>query len=326
MANIDVSIVMCTHNRAAMLRDALDSLMGQQTDGRFTYEIVLVHTASPDGTLSVIDQARQRSHVPIVDVHEPRPGQVVARNVGLETARGKWIAHFDDDQVAEPDWLKELLALARDKNVKSVGGALYLRLPDGCRRKLRPDCRRALGESVDWTTARAYTRNEGPGTGNQMVHRSVFEVVGKYDESFSLRGYDTDMYRRIREAGFDSWFAPRAIAYHVTPAERLDEEYFRETSLHNGWLFARRDRVEWGAAATVALMCARFAKMALIGVPRLAWARLTGDREQMLEGRVRLWRAEGYTRNVLYESQPRLFRQQAFFSRYEFRAEKRMAT
>ncbi len=320
MAEIDVSIVLCTHNRAAMLRDALDSLAAQDTENRFTYEIVVVYTGGNDGTLDVIEAVRANAPIPVRGVLQPHKGQVVARNRGLADARGQWIANFDDDQLAEPVWLKELMALAKEKNARSVGGAMRLKLPEGCHRTFTHACERILGASVDWDTPRLYTRTEGPGSGNQLLHRSVFDQVGVYDEAYTLRGYDTDLYRRIREAGIESWFAPKAMAYHVIPPERLTDEYFRETSLHNGWMFTRRDLEARGAANTLALAGARLAQAACLNLPRLLKARIAQRSDLVLDARARLWKTEGYVRSTLYATAPQLFRQRRFFSHFEFRA------
>lgn len=322
MEIVDVSIVLCSYNRPEMLRDALQSLVAQETNGSFRYEIVIVYGGEVAPTVDVVNEVAQQTEVPIRAIHEPRPGQVIARNRAIEEAQGAWLAHFDDDQIADPSWLKELLATAGDHKVLVVGGAVLLKLPERCDRQLAPHCQRLLGSSVNWDTVRPYTRKQGPGTGSELIHRSVFDDVGMFDESFQLRGYDTELYRKMREAGFEAWFTPRAIAYHVTPASRLEEEYFRETALHNGWSFARRDFLEWGIAKTAAVGALRLGQSALWHFPRLIISRLFRLHEDAMAWRSRLWHTEGFIRCVLYELAPKVFAQRQFFSRYEFRPEK----
>ncbi len=245
------------------------------------------------------------------------PGRVTM----VERSLWQRLRNLDDDQIADHCWLKELMATAREKDSRVVGGALYLKFPHGCQPELSWQCRRMLGESVHWGQVRPYTRKEGPGTGSLLVHRSVFEKVGRFDESFTLRGYDTDFYRRVREAGIDAWFTRYAVAYHVTPHSRLEDEYFKETSLHNGWHFARRDLLEFGQVKTVALLVARLGQATVLHVPRWLIARLSGSKAAVLTARVRLWRTQGYTRSALHWIAPRFFSQRRFFSKYEFRAD-----
>src|SRR2546421_689464 len=106
---LDVSVVVCTYNRAALLRDALASLGVLQTDGRFRYEILVVDNASSDETPAVIEEEAARSPVPMRGVREARPGVACARNRGVQETAAPWIAFFDDDQIADPGWLAELL-------------------------------------------------------------------------------------------------------------------------------------------------------------------------------------------------------------------------
>lgn len=322
MSAVDVSILMCTHNRAAMLRDAIASLVSQQTEGKFTFELLIVHSGAAE-TINVIEEARKAGPVPVRAAFQEHRGISVARNRALAEARGEWLAWFDDDQLADPTWLKALLDIAIEKNCKSTGGVRLLKLPENCTRHLTKACRRALGESEIWPEARAYNPKEGPPGGSHLLHRSVVEMVGDYDEAFGLRGEDTDLYRRICKLGIVSWYTPHSICHHMIPPDRLTREYFQTTALHDGWAFAQRDRRKKGAAMMAGAAIARVGQAACINMPRLAKARLAGDQESILDAEIRLWIAEGFTRSSLYSLAPNFFRQTRFFSRYEFRPERR---
>jgi len=318
----DLSIVMCTYDRIAMMRDALESLVRQQTEDRFSFEVVVVH-AGKEGSRETIEEIARRAAVPVRAIHVKTPGQVAARNAGLAAARGAWIANWDDDQIADSRWLVELWNLAHEKNSPSVGGSLELKLQGECPLHLTPLMRRMLGATVPWDSPQPYTRQEGPGSGNQLLRRDVFERVGMWSESFTLRGYDTDLYRRIRAAGIESWFTPTAKGWHVIPAERLTEEFFRETALHNGWSFARRDMLERGRAVVMVFAVARLIKAALNCGRGTVRSWFGSKKPTTLDGRIYCWRAQGYLRSVLYWTSPRLFPQRGFFARYEFRPEEK---
>ncbi len=107
-----ISIVICTCNRAEMLRECLESLIIQEHEG-FDIEIVVVNNGSTDATAEAIESCSRHSAIPLRGVFEGRRGQVQARMAGLAAARGEWIANFDDDQIAEPDWLQNLFDIAR---------------------------------------------------------------------------------------------------------------------------------------------------------------------------------------------------------------------
>src|SRR5262249_39190598 len=142
---IDVSVVICTYNRDHFLREALASIKALATDGSIRHEIVVIDNASTDHTSQVIAEAARDSPVPLRGVYEPKPGIGPARNGGIQEAGGKWIAFFDDDQVVDPQWLNQLLAMAREKGVRCVGGGNRLRLPPGGTYHLGPEMRGVLG-------------------------------------------------------------------------------------------------------------------------------------------------------------------------------------
>src|SRR3954468_11042929 len=82
----DISIVVCTHNRANMLADALISLCRQQTEDRFRCELIVIDNASTDDTAEVVAHLADVCPFPLRYVYEPRAGIVPARNRGVQEA------------------------------------------------------------------------------------------------------------------------------------------------------------------------------------------------------------------------------------------------
>ncbi|MGD0897232.1 MAG: glycosyltransferase family A protein [Thermoguttaceae bacterium] len=317
----DCSIIVCTYNRADMLRDALASLVTQETDGWFGYEVVVVDNASTDDTAAAIAEAAARSSVPLRGVVERQGGIAYARQRGIQEARGQWFAFFDDDQVADRRWLLELMTMARRRKIRCVGGAVHLRLPQDCRRELAPICRALLGESVDMPAPLRYGRKVAPGCGNLLVHRSVFQEVGGFDLSLDEAGEDTDLFRRIRAAGIEAWYTPRAVVEHVIRPARLCEASLRLTAWRVGGHVARREHAEYGRLALSMLTLARTAKtMVASPLGRLS-AGLRRDREAAAGARCAEALALGYLRGALQLIAPRLFHQETLVSRLAFRAD-----
>src|SRR5688572_12728930 len=104
---IDVTVVVCTFNRADMLRNALISLLKLETEAQFRFEVLVVDNNSTDHTAEVVAQLAQDASAPLRYVREVRQGHASARNRGIQEARGDWIASFDDDQLADARWLIE---------------------------------------------------------------------------------------------------------------------------------------------------------------------------------------------------------------------------
>jgi glycosyltransferase involved in cell wall biosynthesis len=282
MKNPDISVVVCTQNRAGMLREALASLFDLATEERFTYEIVVVDNGSTDETPQVISEAARASKNSLRGVSEPQKGIVPARNRGIREARGRWVAFFDDDQLADPWWLVELWQLAEEKHCRVVGGAVHLKLPKGCRRQLDPTVRMLLGEAQLADHPVRYGGRLTPGCGNLMIERSVFDEVGVFERTVSGRGEDTDLFSRIERANIDAWYAPTAVIHHLTPDERLQATYLLRLARNMGEGIAQRQVEQYGRWRFALLCVAKAARLVAVQYPLAVLSRLRADQEGSL--------------------------------------------
>jgi len=307
MPNPDISIVVCTYNRAALLPAALRSLYALTTDGKFTYEVLVVDNASTDATPAAIAACAAESSSPLRGVHEARKGVVHARNRGVQEARGQWIAFFDDDQLADPRWLAELYAMAEHRQLRAVGGAVHLKLPAGCDRDLAPMCRMLLGESVWSVQPFAYTKRIGPGAGNLMLHRSVFDEIGGFNVAVGSRGEDTELFLRAHAAGIEAWYVPSAIVLHVIPSERLETPFLAKLSERMGAGIANLEHSELGAKRFRPRYLAKTARTMFLHWPRMLLAKWRGQREAALGLECQLAVGRGFSRagrELLKQYQP----------------------
>jgi glycosyltransferase involved in cell wall biosynthesis len=281
MADPDISIVVCTQNRADMLCGALASLYELATNG-FTYEIVVIDNGSKDHTPQVIAAAAGESKHPLRGLCEPEKGIVPARNRGICESRGRWIAFFDDDQLADSRWLAELYDGVKAKRCRVAGGSVLLHFPDGCTRRLDPTVRMLLGEAKLSNEPRAYGGRLTPGCGNLIIERSVFDEVGVFERTVDGRGEDTDLFSRIERAGIASWYFPNAIVHHLTLPERLTDQYLLSLARRMGAGVAARQEAQLGQFRFAAMWTAKAVRFAVIQVPQLGIAALRGDREAAL--------------------------------------------
>lgn len=320
-AAVDITVVICTYNRAKVLPLALDSLVNQQTGGAFTYDIVIVNDSSTDETPDVIAAVQAASSVTLHPVLATGQGVAAARNLGWQSAQGEWIAYTDDDQVNEPNWLLALWNLAQKHNAKCVGGAVHLRFDEPPTMPLTWVTKSMLGfkEHPEKQITRLM---DCPGTGNVMFHRSVFEKVGGFDNGLHWGGEDAELMVRVLDAGITVWFTPESVVHHLIPPYRVQESYFRWCSLRVGVALAEVDVRTRGKAKLAVLCLARIAQALLKNMPQLLLARMKGDEATLLEKRCVLWRCGTYTRATLYLIAPALFPQKAFFESLSFRGER----
>ena len=319
MSRPDITVVVCTYNRAEMLRDALNSLICQDTGAQFSYEVVVVDDASTDGTPKVVREAAERSPTPIRYVRATGKGIACARNKGIKETSTDWIAFFDDDQVAELDWLKELFVCAIQTGAQVIGGPVLPYLSDEEAHKASPLCRAMLHRTDGGRMPHKCGRKTFPGCGNMLVKTAVFQTVGQFDELLSRGGQDIEFGVRFRRAGLQAWLTPNAVAHHPVPAYRLQKGYSIWHSLRVGDTLAYTDFREWGLAGTLIACVARIVQASFINFPLMLLAYVSENRAEVIGRQCLLLRAWAYLRESLYLVSPRLFSQETYFSHLTMR-------
>ena len=292
MAKPDISVIVCTYNRADWLREAIESLTKLETEG-YTYEVLVVDNASSDNTPEVVKQAADNAACVIRYVREAEPGVSFARNRGLEESEATWIAFFDDDEIAESDWLLQLMKAAKEQDVKIVGGGVRLKLDEGSDRKLQPWVRVMLG-CTETMGPQMYDGKRVPTTGNMLIHTEIFEKIGMFRTDLVEGGEDTDVYHRARKIGYEAYHAPEALTHHQIPPFRIEPKYLRSTSMRMGSHIARREFEQYGMLKFFFVATARLAKTMLVYIPKLLLAKLGGDKEAVLEKNCYWWMWKGY--------------------------------
>jgi glycosyltransferase involved in cell wall biosynthesis len=286
----DVSVVVCTYNRADFLRQTLASLL-QQTLKSKCYEIIVVDDGSSDHTAEAVEDVRRGARIDIRYIRQANSGIGNARNRGYREARAPWVAYIDDDELASEHWLSELLDTAEATSADCVGGPSILRVlgnPD-----IQPvgTIGMLLGQNPCMVTAsrnmsllqrlRArITRLNVPGGGNVLVRKALLERLGGFRP---LRhGEDLDFFRRAVQEKAGLATAHQAIIYHLTPAERLTSRALYSEADRGGRAQATIDRAEFGVIRPCGVAALRIAHMIAFTIPALVWHRLMGNRSHVV--------------------------------------------
>jgi glycosyltransferase involved in cell wall biosynthesis len=120
-----LSIVVPVFNVAPYLREGLQSLL--QEDFVQPYEVILVDDCSTDDSLAICREFSAR-HPDIFRLIETaaNAGVSVARNTGLELARGRYLMFFDPDDILPAATLNHMCRAAEDYSADIVKGNLVL--------------------------------------------------------------------------------------------------------------------------------------------------------------------------------------------------------
>ena len=105
-----VSVVIPAYNVARYIGETLESVLAQTFTG---YEVIVVNDGSPD--TEDFEQAIEPYLSRIRYLKQENRGASVARNTGLQAARGEFIAFLDADDLWLPNYLEEQMKFIRER-------------------------------------------------------------------------------------------------------------------------------------------------------------------------------------------------------------------
>jgi N-acetylglucosaminyl-diphospho-decaprenol L-rhamnosyltransferase len=261
----DVSVSLVNTNSRDLLLACLESLRGADA------EIVVLDNASEDGSAAAV-----RERFPDVRVIEQRrrAGFGANHNTVIRATTGRYVFVLNEDTTSE-DWGFERMVAHLDAHPRVAALAPRLVYPDG-----RPQAsawrfpsppaavlglltlgRSGIVESggsetrdVDWAMAAAI-----------LLRREALDEVGLFDEGFFIYSEETDLCRRLRDAGWRTQYFPSVTVVHHEsqfssgiPERRINEMW---RGRHRYW---RKHHSRVGAGVAAACTGAQYAVRGLL--------------------------------------------------------------
>lgn len=199
MSSPRVSVVLPTYNRATLLEKAIESVLSQTFE---EYELIIVDDASTDETSEVV-RSFDDDRITYIR-HEANQHGAVARNTGIDTASGEYVAFLDDDDEWYPTKLEKQCRKIDDSDDEVALIYCWSEVYDGDElvNVREPELRGDIFEQT-------LTRNPIGGTPTLFVRRNVLQEIGGFDESLR-RGQDSDLVRRITKGNHVD-YVPEAL-------------------------------------------------------------------------------------------------------------------
>src|SRR5690349_7148849 len=122
--SVDITVIVCTHNRCQGLAKSLDSIAASIVPNSLDWEILVVDNNSSDDTAKIVHDVCNRYPRRFRYVFEPNEGLSNARNAGIKQAKGNIIVFTDDDLTVAPTWLGNLTAKLHDGRWAGAGGRI----------------------------------------------------------------------------------------------------------------------------------------------------------------------------------------------------------
>jgi len=179
MNNMELSIIICTYNRAKLLAKCLDSIAGQSISTG--YEVIVVDNNSQDNTFDTVMQ------YDFIDglryLREEHQGLSYARNAGCLYAVGKYLLYIDDDCLLPAEYIANVLAALKDYSPDIMGGPIYpwYDSPKPKWFKDEYEIRKYENESGFSTTCPV-------SGGNYIIRKNVLIELGMFDVTLGMKG------------------------------------------------------------------------------------------------------------------------------------------
>lgn len=234
---LDVSVLICTRDRSAMLEGCLDSVLGCSPAPA---EVIVVDQSRDEATRLAVSR-RQGGAVPVRYLRGIGTGLSRAKNQGIADGTAAVIAFTDDDCRVDPGWLEALTEPIRSGAAEAVVGRT---LPE-----------RSVGGAEETFSVYApdgtvvFSRRTHPwrvgGGGNFAAGRDVLRRTGPFDERFGPgapleSAEDMDMIHRLLRAGERIVYTPRAVIWHRSwRSARQNRQLSRAYGIGAGGYFAK---------------------------------------------------------------------------------------
>lgn len=241
---MDLSIVIVNYNAGAHLRACLAAIAVAAPPAS---EIVVVDNASNDGS----PDGLPRPGVRLVR-NDRNLGYATACNLGIDATTGRFLLLLNPDTVPAPTSLAELLSFIESHPAVGAVGPKVVR-PNG---RLDLASRRSFPDPLvaffrisglsrlrprDPRVARYNLTYLDPDTPGEMdagtgacllLRRAALDQVGPLDERFFMYGEDLDLCLRLKRAGWQVWYWPKAVVLHVKGVSSRQHSFRMTVEFH----------------------------------------------------------------------------------------------
>ncbi|MGQ5489814.1 glycosyltransferase [Thauera sp. ZXT1-4] len=231
-----LSIIICTHNRSALVASLVSELDLQNSNNSIDTEIIVVASGCNDDTVAKLKALQPTIRTSLIVIDEHEPGLSLARNRGLEIARGQFIAFLDDDIRVSTGWADGIIGAFHRHNCDVVGGRIELWWD----KIIEPEWmhfyhKRLLGFNEHGESEKSIGSGNVFG-GNFAITRKIFEKVGYFSTNLGRRGgerlagEEADYFLRAQRHNAKFFYTPHATVEHLVNAERATIEYLTRSA------------------------------------------------------------------------------------------------
>lgn len=189
-----VSIIIPVYNKAAYVRETLESALGQ------TYpniEIVLVNDGSTDGSLAILEEFKSRYSDKIILIDQKNGGVSKATNIGIQASRGDYIQFLDADDLLSPDKIALQVNLLRGKSPLILSSCEWVNFKDDIKNYSRVPYGvfKDFDSGLEWLLY-SWNYMEMMADSSWLTSKKLIDLAGNWNESL-LINQDGEFFMRI---------------------------------------------------------------------------------------------------------------------------------
>lgn len=230
---LKISVVICTYNRAAYIRDAMESLYGQSL-GKDCFEVIVVNNNSSDDTAAICESfIREHQDANFYFLNEPTQGASFARNTGAAIARSPLLCFMDDDAVAMPDYLERIIRFFDiHPDACGLGGRIIPKYIPAEPAWMSYYVSSLVGNFDYAPGPTLFKPGKYPLESNMIVRKTDFDRIRGFNTALpgvvgTLRigGEGKDFFLRLQDLGNEIYYDPAIVVHHVVEVKKLTDEY-----------------------------------------------------------------------------------------------------
>lgn len=235
-----ISICICTYKRPNFLKHLLLKLQEQQTEGLFTYSVVVVDNDYKQTAKRSVESFMKSTKIDIDYYSEPEQNIALARNKAVENAHGNYIAFIDDDEHPVDDWLAKMYKCQKILQVDGVlGPVLPYFLPGAPAWLIKSGFCERRRHSTGFLITTKDVR-----TGNILLLRSIFEKNDKWFDPARGRtgGEDSEFLERQMKKGYLFVWCDEAPVFESVTEQRWSAAFYLKREFRIGTLAGEEHR------------------------------------------------------------------------------------
>jgi glycosyltransferase involved in cell wall biosynthesis len=231
-----LSIIICTRDRNELLKKCLNSLVTKSINKNL-YEVQVIDNLPSTECQTLVNSFKNR----IPNLHyyiEEEIGLSNARNCGLKKAKSKYVAYIDDDALADPHWVSEILKFIKQhKDVAAFGGPYYSYSDEPI-----PDWypENVLNYDLGNKTKKINIGKEWLNGTNMIFKKDLLLKYHGFNNKLGMRGKslgygeETELLLRLKKDNIPVYYSPDIKVKHHLPKRKISLFWLLKNSYISG--------------------------------------------------------------------------------------------